>query len=130
SPAVAGRAFGKDAMRGRVGCVRRAAMRASLHLLLALMVVWCGLHLAGPVEASAGMSHADRSIGAASPGHDHHDGAAKVRAPRPHPCPAAPAVWAAAPAEPVELPAAILFAASATTLASLSPAPPLQPPSA
>lgn len=105
------------------------ANRSLLHMLLALAVLLCGLHIGEPAHAEdgAGAHAVSHAIGDA----DHSDNEAPGRdeAASHHHCPMAPAV--AAPDGPVAFTAIAIHAARpTTTLGSLTRAPPLEPPAA
>lgn len=106
-------------------------MRRLLHMLLVVCVLWCGAHIAEPVQAhdeaahhalEAGPGHADEE----APG-EHEGGAAHAVQ---HHCPVAPDQAAAPPACAVDGARAAHFAAPVAALASLTRAPPLEPPAA
>lgn len=112
-------------------------MRRVVNLLLAFAVLWCGLHMAEVAEARTDVS-ADLAAAAqcAVQGnaadcdpHENEDKSSLVHACHHH-CPVAP------DARPVSIPAelplsdAALFEAPILVLDSLSPTPPLQPPTA
>jgi hypothetical protein len=106
-------------------------MRRLLHMLLVVCVLICGAHVAEPVQAHDEAVHHARVAG---PGHaegepagTHEGGAAHAVQ---HHCPVAPDQGAAAVACVVEPGKAMHFAAPAAPLASLTRAPPVEPPSA
>ena len=106
-------------------------MRRLLHMLLVVCVLWCGAHIAEPVQAhdeathhalEAGPGHAD-----GEPAGKHEGGTAHAVQ---HHCPIAPDH--AAPAAPcvVDDAGTVHFASPVTALTSLKRAPPLEPPAA
>ena len=106
-------------------------MRRLLHMLLVVCVLWCGAHIAEPVQAhdeaahhalEAGPGHADRE-----PAGTHEGGAAHAIQ---HHCPVAPDQAPAATACAIENGQPAHFVAPAVPLASLTQAPPLEPPAA
>ena len=106
-------------------------MRRLLHMLLVACVLLCGAHVAEPVQAHDEAVHHAREAG---PGHargepagTHEGGAAHAAQ---HHCPVAPDQRPAAVARVLEPGEAAHFAAPAAPLASLTRAPPLEPPSA
>src|SRR5690606_36119129 len=103
------------------------------HLLLILSVMWCGSHIGEPAEpplppaqlayaldAHLLPSEADRSDDASghADGSDHHH------------CPVAPGMPAPPACSETQRMDALLFAQREPAMASLSRAPPVQPPSA
>lgn len=106
-------------------------MRRALHLLLALTVLWCGLHVMEPAEALAGPFHADHGTKRADAAGDQDEpDHAPARHACHHHCPVAPDLRGASEAAPLAPAAPILSVANPAALASLAHAPPLQPPSA
>ncbi len=100
-------------------------------LLLVVCVLWCGVHVAEPVQAhdeaehhafEAGASHADDE-----PDGTHQGGTAHAIQ---HHCPVAPDQAAATETCAVETAGAAHFTAPVAALASLTRAPPLEPPAA
>ena len=106
-------------------------MSRLLRLLLIVSVLWCGAHIAEPVQAHDAAAH--RTLGA-EPGHvdgdpdDTRQGSAEHAIH--HHCPVASGHAAAATSCAVESGGAGHFAAPAAELASLTRAPPLEPPAA
>lgn len=106
-------------------------MRRLLHMLLVVCVLWCGAHLAEPVQAHDEGAHHALEVG---PGHadsepagTHEGGAAHAVQ---HHCPVAPDHEPAAQPCARDTGDAGHFAAPAAPLASLTRAPPLEPPAA
>ena len=106
-------------------------MRRLLHMLLVACVLWCGAHVAEPVQAhdeathhalEAGPAHADDE-----PSGKHEGGAAHATQ---HHCPVAPDPAPAALPCAIGFDRAAHFSAPVAALASLTRAPPLEPPSA
>jgi hypothetical protein len=106
-------------------------MRAALHLILILCVLWCALGVAEPAEAS---TPKDWETVAASSGPVDHGPVDDVvdvqdRAHHHH-CPVAPDPAPDQFADPIGPSACAPMQARPVALASLTRAPPLQPPSA
>lgn len=106
-------------------------MRRFLHLLLFVCVLWCGAHVAEPVQAHDEATHHALEAG---PGHEdgeapgtHESGAAHAVQ---HHCPVAPEQAQGAAACATERGDAAHFAAPVAPLASLTRAPPVEPPAA
>jgi hypothetical protein len=106
-------------------------MRRLLHMLLVVCVLLCGVHVAEPVQAhdeaahhalEAGPGHAD-----GEPAGTHEGGAAHAVQ---HHCPVAPEHVPTAMACAVKVDGAGHFPVPVAALASLSQAPPLEPPAA
>lgn len=104
-------------------------MRAAFHLLVLLCLIWCALGISEPVEAYAGspevmamaVDHADLSL-------DHGDG--EQAAGHHHHCPVAPDVLLGSAQPQKTRYRDPVFASRVSALASLTRAPPLQPPAA
>ena len=101
-------------------------MRAAFHLLVLVCLMWCALGIAEPAQAHVGAEDAAVSAGQSSWSLDHESG--EPAAGHHHHCPVAPDVpvgraqaQAAKYRDPV-------FAPRFVALASLTRAPPLQPP--
>jgi hypothetical protein len=108
-------------------------MRRVLHLLLLMAVLWCGIHVGEPAMAhDQTLHHQFESAG--DRGHDDagetQDGALDVAHVGHHHCPMAPACDDASAAAIGIGDGAPLLAAIISPLASLSQAPPLEPPAA
>jgi len=106
-------------------------MRRALHLLLMIAVFGCGLHIAEPVQAHTERAHHQLEQSSADHGeHGSDDGAANASHALHHHCPLGPdqkpAAIACAMMPSCLLPTPTLIA----DLASLSTAPPLEPPAA
>lgn len=106
-------------------------MRRLLHMLLVVCVLWCGAHVAEPVQAHDEAAHHALEAG---PAHDdgeapgtHEGGAAHAVQ---HHCPVAPDQAPGAAVCAVDSGGALHFAAPVAALASLSRAPPVEPPAA
>lgn len=106
-------------------------MRRMLHLMVMLTVLWCGLHLAEPAHAHAGianeLAYAEYD---SPPGEDDASKKAPANAAHTghHHCPVATDARSLG-ADGVVFPEdAVLFALPVTALRSMSQAPPLDPP--
>ena len=106
-------------------------MRRLLHMLLVVCVLWCGAHVAEPVQAhdeathhalEAGPAHAD-----GEPDGLHEGGAAHAVQ---HHCPVAPDQTPATGTCAIESNGAGHFSAPVAVLVSLTRAPPVEPPAA
>jgi hypothetical protein len=106
-------------------------MRRLLHMVLVVCVLLCGAHVAEPVQGhdeaahhalDAGPAHADRE-----PAGTHEGGAAHAVQ---HHCPVAPDPAPAATTCAPEVGEAAHFSMAVAVLASLTRAPPLEPPAA
>lgn len=103
-------------------------MRGAFQLLLICCLIWCALGVTEPAHAYAG----SQEQGVSSVAHDDNSMADlsddELSANHHHHCPVAPAIpWGSASRNPHLLPVPI-FTARIAVLASLSRAPPLQPP--
>lgn len=109
------------------------AMRRAIHLLLMLTVLWCGSHLGEPAEAhERGAAHASTLEAHMLPGDVDDAGGSPGKSTQVghHHCPIAPdGHFAPALCEPASVDGPV-YARPVAVLESLSPKPPIQPPSA
>jgi hypothetical protein len=106
-------------------------MRAALHLILVLCVVWCAAGIAEPTDASAPNAW-ENTVASNAPVHQTpiDDGVDVEDQAHHHHCPVAPAPASDQSPEPIGKSASAPMQARPTSLLSLTRAPPLQPPSA
>lgn len=104
-------------------------MRAAIRLLTMLCLLWCGLHIAEPAAAHDGPVVEHQAVDTNHPNPSDTTPEQGTHASHHH-CPIAPdQAWADAAGAP-HLVIAAPVAARTTALASLTRAPPLQPPAA
>lgn len=103
-----------------------------LNLLLIFSVLWCGLHLMEPAGTAPGLVDLAHSEAASVPGecHDGGGGSGNVAHSSHHHCPSAPVQRLASGDDMTFSGETLFFAALTVPLASLSQAPPLEPPTA
>ncbi|KRA84271.1 hypothetical protein [Altererythrobacter sp. Root672] len=108
-------------------------MRRALHLLLLLAVLWCGIHVGEPAMAHDETLHhqlAAADDSSRDAGGEKQDGVFDAAHVGHHHCPMAPACNDGAASSTGLTDGAPVFAAAVAPLASLSQAPPLEPPAA